>query len=248
MKRNNNNPNGQNVIFLLCATKPEWGPLKNWGPWKQILKSPASYHLEIEGKSLTLIQLGLGPKKAEESLKTALDHFPRPDRILHFGVSGSLVPEHKIGDVFWISNIITSDSDPHKEGHVRAIQILSQADAIRLFTSPTVLYTPSEKKAAADQFGAHLVDMESFPCAKICAEKQIPYFAVRSIFDTVDMDLSILNKVDSIKADGNLSLSGLAEGFVKKPKLLFQLPHIKSASDKAIKACCHAVEEFIKTS
>lgn len=226
--------------WLLVATKPEWGPLKTWGHWQQVSKNPAIYRLVMNEQEILLVQLGLGPQKAGENLKIALAQFSRPDRIVHFGISGALVPSLQVGDLFAIHKIVNED------GREIILKTLNpMLPTATLLTVSGVLFTPSEKQKSGEKFEAHLVDMESFPCAQICQENQIDYGAIRSVFDPMETDLSYLSHASSLKENGDVSLKGLAEGIVKKPKLLLEFPHLKKASNIAIQNSCQLIQQIV---
>jgi nucleoside phosphorylase len=62
-------------------------------------------------------------------------------------------------------------------------------------TCSVVCGTPASKKTLGRRCGASVVDMESYWIGKAAAKRNVPFLAVRTISDTVNDDISVLDEL-----------------------------------------------------
>ncbi|OGQ08634.1 MAG: hypothetical protein A3G32_02455 [Deltaproteobacteria bacterium RIFCSPLOWO2_12_FULL_40_28] len=217
-------------ILLLCAAKPEWASLKKFLDFKKQEGPLPFFHAKTKHISITLVQIGIGIAQAKKSILSLLSIIPPPDEIIHFGVSGSLVPDLESGDVVIPSHVFFH-TQQSLECHLALRQKLKEATLEAqlkviegdLLTSPFVLKTEQEKKEAHQKTKAFIVDMETHPVLQIFTTKNIPYAALRVIFDTLCVDLSNLDDAGMMDEMGNISTTKTLGTLVKKPKMIFEL-------------------------
>jgi len=134
---------------------------------------------------------GVGHANAREAANRLLMETPVPNLVIAAGFCGALVPTLRVGD------IVTSP---------------------RIFTATHLISTPHEKRQIAEQHGVDAVDMESSAIAEVCAERGVPFRAVRAVSDTVDTALS--PELVRLLSGGNVSPWKAIRALVRKPALL----------------------------
>lgn len=230
------NPNQK--TWLVCATKPEWSLVKKNIPFVQVEGCERFYQ---SGDNLFLLQTGIGPQRALESVVAVFQKY-RPERVIHFGVSGGLDETLKAGDVLTPSEIVMS-----KFQNLVLNDSLPGVAKAKFFTSQTVLSTPEEKKDVFSKTGCAAVDMESYPLAQFFLQNKISYLSLRGIFDEVDHDLSVLGEAQTMSANGELLPLNLAMGLIKKPKLIMSLPQFQRAMSLVSKNIWNILQEQLST-
>lgn len=156
--------------------------------------------------------------------------------VIHFGISGALDETLKTGDIILPIRFV----DPENNELTPSEEIVQKAESLlqelqisytkgRLFSSFNVLKTPEEKRNAGSSRSAVAVDMETYPVAKMCHEKNIPFLSIRAIFDPLDWDLTRLSEADFIDAKGDLSALRIAGKVIQNPRLLMSLPKYQKA-------------------
>lgn len=133
---------------------------------------------------------GIGRAAARRTILRVLDAV-RPGRVIAAGFCGALVPELKVGDIV---------ESPH------------------IHTADRLIGDPVEKARLAAATGAHAVDMETAAIAEVCAERGLPFLAIRAVSDTRDTALS--PELERLLSGGNVSIPKACFALVRKPRLL----------------------------
>jgi adenosylhomocysteine nucleosidase len=115
---------------------------------------------------------------------------PPPRLVIAAGFCGALVPDLRVGDV------ITD----------------------RIVTVGRLVGDPAEKRRLADEHHALAVDMESDAVAAVCAERGLPFCAVRVVSDAVDTALS--PRLVGLLSGGHVSALRAAAAVARQPSLL----------------------------
>lgn len=155
----------QAPLLICAATKWEYAPLS-----------------AIPG--LSLLKTGVGPKNAAAALEGVRE---LPRMIVSSGFCGALQPGVASGDI-----VLEVAGLPLEVP--QAARRLSAERGIpvhfgRLHHSDTVLATPEQKAAAAQEHRAVAVDMESFAIRQWADRKGVPFLAVRVVLDAVNESL-----------------------------------------------------------
>ena len=138
---------------------------------------------------------GPGLTAARIAAEELFEH-SRPAALVSVGVAGGLRPDLQCGDLIVCRRVLLLDSDEAWPADPRLLQLTERAlnaASIRpllddSLTTPHVLAGPEQKSAAADT-GAAIVQMEDAEWARICAEQQVPFCALRVVIDPVDEDV-----------------------------------------------------------
>jgi adenosylhomocysteine nucleosidase len=132
---------------------------------------------------------GIGQENAQNAAQIAIFEL-KPSRVIAAGFCGALDPSLKVGDVV-MSQILTVD---------------------RLVGDPV------EKARYFAQTRIRVVDMESAAIAKVCAERGIPFTAVRAVSDTSDTALS--PELVQLLSGGEVSIRRAILALLRRPSLL----------------------------
>jgi len=146
---------------------------------------------------------GIGRASARRTALRLLEAF-RPGRVIAAGFCGALVPELKVGDIV---------ESPH------------------IFTADRIVGDPAEKARLAAESGARAVDMESSAIAEVCAERGLPFTAIRAVSDTSDTALS--PGLVQLLSGGDVSIAKACWAFVKQPSLLREFLRLRRDTNLA---------------
>ena len=118
----------------------------------------------------------------------------KPRLILSCGLSGALDPSHATGDLVLASSVIDEAgasiavAEPVLRAARGALAGGGKFVAGEILCATQVAATPGEKRALARP-GRLAVDLESGPAARAAQRAQIPWLAVRVVFDPLDAEL-----------------------------------------------------------
>ena len=112
----------------------------------------------------------------------------------------------------------------------------------RILSVGRMIAGAGEKKQLGRTFNAVAVDMESAAIARVCAEHDVPFGAIRAISDTVDEDLpkAVTRFYD---ADGDLQVVHIIAELVKHPSLWKTLSRLQTQTA----AAGDALRKFLET-
>jgi len=220
--------------LLVVALKPEWNFLKKTFSFQKI--NPQLYHFETD---CALFQTGMGWENAEVHFEKFLEN-SSVKSVLHFGTAGALTKNFKAGEVAKISEItnVSHESlsfDSNFPPHL---------PPAKLYSSKMMLKNQGEKQVVHKEYQADLVDMESYPLAKACQRKGIPYLGIRGVFDELSDDLENLNL--PFKESGELHPSKLTLNLITHPKLVFTLPAYKKRLEQLQKTWEDVIKWYLK--
>lgn len=221
--------------LLLVALKPEWSFLKQNYSFKLDAQLKNLHH--IEGTDVALLQLGVGPDQALKSWMQFLE-IHSVGQVLHFGLSGALNKNLKVGDLLSPSQVV------NEENFVVEIPSLKGVSSGRLVTVKAPLKNQNEKQDFATRFKADLVDMETFSLINLAQERRIIYQSLRGIFDELSDDIADLGEPYS--PEGDVQASKIALNLIKNPSLIFKLPPLQKRVSLIQKKMKPVIEAFIK--
>lgn len=171
-----------------------------------------------------IITSGVGPQRARDAAEEAVEQ--SPSHVISIGVAGGLTNNLRRPSITLPTNTIrqTDGAVFQADDQLRkqAIRLLNKADiywqSVTSITTPEILFTKPEKRAAADS-GAEIVQMEDSEWAEVCAEAEIPFASVRVVMDALDDDIP--NEV--VQWRGKPSAFDIALGAFRRPGLLPEL-------------------------
>ncbi len=141
----------------------------------------ASYIIygKFDSRSLAILHTGVGRKISEMAMADFL-RGQRPDVLISSGFAGGAGTELKVGDLFLAENfsdrVLFSNSQ-------RALKNLDPQIG-KLFTSPSIVDSQTERAEIAKAHGADAIDMETEGIVQACEQCRIPMLSLRVITDT----------------------------------------------------------------
>ena len=156
------------------------------------------------------------------------------DLLLFSGVAGAISPDLKIGDLIIADGLCQHDLDitafGHPYGYVPEGEVCISTDVnLRniakevakekdlnlvegiIATGDQFVANPERKDWIGETFKAHALEMEGASVAVVCSSLEVPFFILRAISDSADMDASFnfdefLESSAKISADFILSM------------------------------------------
>jgi adenosylhomocysteine nucleosidase len=152
---------------------------------------------------------GVGPQRARKAFELIAGE--PPALVIAAGFCGALQSGPAVGGVIVPEAVV----DP--SGRSWPCARTSRQGTDRLLTTSHLVTTAIEKVEIGVRSGASVVDMESATIADLCAARQIPFAAVRSVSDTVDTELS--PALVRLLSGGKVSVWKAVWALVRKPSL-----------------------------
>jgi adenosylhomocysteine nucleosidase len=187
--------------------------------------NPPLSELALLGEGSLLALSGIGGIAAAAAAQALVD--AGASALMTFGMAGGLDPALKPGSVVIPCELLSSEGARYaacrawREQVAAAISPLRAVTEGNLLTSTHAIDTPADKAAAFRNTGAAAVDMESAAVAKIAAQHNLPFIAVRVIVDTAaDM---LPRAVVAASRAGRLRLARLFGGLILAPREIASL-------------------------
>jgi len=191
------------------------------------------YEGSYKGQELVVAYSKIGKVFATLTATSLIEKFGC-ETLLFSGVAGAISPELKIGDLIIADGLCQHDLDitafGHPYGYVPegevciptditlrnvAKEVASEKD-LKLVegviaTGDQFVANPERKDWIGETFKAHALEMEGASVAVVCSSLEIPFFILRAISDSADMDASFnfdefLESSAKISADFILSM------------------------------------------
>jgi adenosylhomocysteine nucleosidase len=140
----------------------------------------------LAGREVVILHTGMGMNSATDRVTDFLETHS-PALWIAAGFAGALSSDLRIADIVAVNNF----SDPTQFAHIASIP----ARAGALITTKHVVETAEQKKDLARHTGAIAVDMETAAIHRLCAARDIPVLAIRSISDIATQDLPVPARV-----------------------------------------------------
>lgn len=162
----------------------------------------------------------------------------RASAIISFGIAGGLAPRLAPGSVL-IGRAVIDVGGARYETDSGWSKWLSNAydgaPLVDIAGLDTPLAGRSEKRALHVRTGAHAADTESHIAARIAAEHNLPFAALRVIVDPAHRRLPHAALV-ALKADGSLAFGAIAESVFRNPRQIPQLMRLANDAQAAFLA------------
>ncbi len=216
------------------------------------LSVPNASHFQIEhplGKiEIPLIVTGMGAKAIRRSVETIAPF--RPDYLILVGFAGSLTDTITIGQVVLATETISLSNRSTQFEWLPPLTIdfpsdlLPEIRRVRCLTSDRIITSSSEKKSLCQQFGADIVDMESYAFVDSCQKFNIRPMVLRAISDSADQDLAP-RWSNVIRADGTISIFHLLQFLIYHPLQITKLIQLHRQSQIAGENLANSLYELI---
>ena len=195
----------------------------------------------------SLIISGMGPERAAQAAKELAEE--GADLLVSWGFAGGLDPKLTTGQLLIPSRLVT-------EAGVN-IPLSAQADELVFNSLATKMAVSNESlvpvedavKSVEDKetlyraSGAAAVDMESGAIASVANEKEVPFLAVRALFD--DASRHLPHFIDSaVDEFGSVKIAPFLNAILRHPKDLFLLPSLQRESKAALQSLQEAAKHL----
>jgi adenosylhomocysteine nucleosidase len=207
------------------------------------------------GKDILLVLSGVGKERAKLAAGLILNKYP-VDALISSGFGGGLNNQTAAGDVVIYSALICEDKrggglqkDLHPDPRLFSAAAKGcDASDLRVLvgrgiTISQVCLTPESKLKLGKLSGADVVDMESYWIGLTAAENNIPFLAARSIFDSVEDDLTMLSHITD---DGEVKPLKALGYFSGHPGQLRKAVSFSTNSKKAEKNLAIFLSKLVK--
>jgi len=184
------------------------------------------YEGTYNGQELVVAYSKIGKVFATLTAVSLIEKF-KCDTLLFSGVAGAISPELNIGDLIIADGLCQHDLDITAFGHpygyvpegevciptdvnlrniakeVAKLKNLKLVEGI-IATGDQFVANPERKDWIGETFKAHALEMEGASVAVVCSSLDIPFFILRAISDSADMDASF-NFDDFMKSSAKIS-------------------------------------------
>ncbi len=218
-----------------------------------------AYLSKLDSSEVTIVQTGMGMVRAEAALKAVLERFS-PDCVMSVGFAGALYPGASPGDLvrgvrFFIfpavggesaTSLIRSELDLRPSLPGRLAEKL--ADLANLSEGSIITLQQQMKKSVlAERIPGGLpfpvCDMETFSVAELSLRQHIPFFAVRSISDTLDEEVPP-ELVGVVEETGQPNLGRLFYAVTTNPALVTDVLRLRRNSEVAARSLGRIIAEL----
>jgi nucleoside phosphorylase len=199
------------MLAIFSALEEEIGDYKKTLQLKrlQACREYKAWSGQSSRQECLLVLTGQGKEQAGRTAGWILGHYP-VSLVISTGFGGALNEKTKAGDVIVYSRLVQVEMDGQTSARAGAIscspgpvtQAMScrQGPGYRIIkgngvTIAAVCSTAEAKARLGRELEADVVDMESYWIGQAASQKDIPFLAVRSIFDAVQDDLSLLERI-----------------------------------------------------
>ncbi len=170
--------------------------------------------------------IGMGPDAARENTERLLRASAPPSLIVSVGICGGLRDGLNVGDLVVPCEVVTVDRQLWK------CEPIALPATGRLLSVNRIVSSVEEKRRLHIEHAADIVDMEAASIAAICAERGIPFAAIKAISDTVSDSLP--SELKQIAPNGHVRIGKLLLAIGKRPSLLADLLRLQRMTSIAI--------------
>jgi adenosylhomocysteine nucleosidase len=200
------------VALFFAMPEEAWETRRRVSP--HLIGGDGRLHGDWEGRTVRLQETGPGPRQAEAAARRMLGG-ARPRLVVCAGLAGGLHPALSRGNVVAAEQVVGLNGERYP-GDGPTVETAVRLGARRgtLLTVPRVVTTVEEKRALSAR--AALVDMESLAVARVAAENDVPFVAIRVISDAASEGFPIdLNRY--IDGEGQIRRVPLALAALGRP-------------------------------
>ncbi len=170
------------------------------------------YKAEYKGKEVVIAYSKIGCAFSTLTAATLIEHFGC-NKLLFTGVAGAISEKLNIGDLIYASKLCKHDLDitafGHPHGFVPEGKVFIYPDenlievaknvAIKqhlklesgvIATGDQFINSNEKKEWIKETFNADAIEMEGYSVALVCDALNVPFFILRAISDSADMDAS----------------------------------------------------------
>ncbi len=179
------------------------------------------------GQPLLLLQTGMGRDAAERAIRLILDRYALA-AMVSFGFAGGLSNRIQAGDLVLcrelylpgdIEGQATLCSDAGLLALAQKQRIGGKAPSIAgCLTVDRVVSQPQEKMALGKAYPVEILEMESYWIGQACAQRSIPFLAVRAVSDSAGQNIPAIERLTS--PNGEVRRGAAFRYFLRHPASL----------------------------
>ncbi|HEY7353977.1 MAG TPA: hypothetical protein VH596_14515 [Terriglobales bacterium] len=179
-------------IVIIAALKREIRPLvKNWS--KEEFSHEGRRFSCYESDYAVVVCGGIGPEYSRRAAEAAVAKY-YPQLLISAGIAGSAVPELHVGETIFPAAVVDTRDGSHHETAINHAALSKTPLARTVLASYPEIAGSAQKRQLAKSYGAHAVDMEGASVARAAQLHNLPFLAIKSISDELDVDISQLNR------------------------------------------------------
>lgn len=247
------------MILIFCAFGAELGRLRTLlADAKPLTGGNLRGFQGRTGRSeVALIATGIGVRRAQQTVKLALDRFDRVQGIIITGVAGALDAALPIGRVVLANKLMLRRADEfatdmeieaphaHREPFAVALDGARITFAVGpLLTTRRVIATVADKRRAYEALGAIAVDMESAVVALEAAKRDIAFVCLRTIMDTAVDEVEGAYLADE---NGRVKHLAVAAALMRRPHILIASMKLMRNLRAATRSMTEAIAAVLRT-
>lgn len=246
------------MIALTAATKQEVSGIGRYVSEKQEIARDG-YKLwrgTSNDKQVLIVQTGIGRSRAEHVISSVLESHLLT-ALISFGFGGALIPELSVGDILlctslccWSGHGDDSGVEPYHTDESliqRATKALNQSGLNwrqgKGVTVPKLVLNTEDKLRLNSMLQAEVCEMEDYWIARVASARQIPFLAVRVIYDEIKAIMPDFERI--VDLDGNLRLNRAIPYFLTHPEYLFSASALYKHSNRAKDSLATFVRSFL---
>ncbi len=219
-------------LTILTALAAEAQALMRCDKKRNLIAASADIEINTDKGVTSVVQCGVG---SQILFKEAHQRLHNTDAVGNIGVCGGLATNLKPGTIIIVDRITASfekkaDLQRQYVPDENIVEFLSQILANNgieyrhgtLLCSEKALITPEEKASAFANTSAIAVDMESAGAAEAAKHASLPFFCVKVVCDTAQMEV-VKELLDAVDSRGNNRPIRLILPLLKRPLLGIQI-------------------------
>jgi adenosylhomocysteine nucleosidase len=136
---------------------------------------------KIDDRQLTIWHTGVGQKHCQLRMNQFLE-VERPEFLISSGFAGGVREDLRVGDLILAENF----SDPQLLAKAQHVLTDCKVEAVKIFTSTTIINSIVDRNETARANNAAAVDMETSVIASACATHGVPMLSLRVVTDSLE--------------------------------------------------------------
>ncbi len=208
---------------------------------------------QLEGQPLIVGYTGIGQEATQRAL-TMLSELVEFKAVIGTGYAGALSESLETGSLVLAHEVCRAE--PGRSGETwsgdasllnSCRQVLSEdprTEEGRLVTVKQALTTPETKRAAAADFAAIAVDMESAALARFCHERSIPFLVLRAVLDPVSE--KVPDPGEFLDREKRISKRKIMKYVARNPQSVWELPKLGAQAKKARQRIAEVMPKIVQ--
>lgn len=247
------------MIALVAATKEEIDGIGQHITKEKKLTNDGYYLWKgmCRDKKVLLVQTGMGRERVERAVQLVLESHP-VTALVSLGMAGALTQELAVGDIVLCTDVYCSSVDRSQaecytyRSNADLVQKALQAlDGCSLtwflgssVTVPELSFQACQKRALSLTVQAEVCEMEDFWIAQVAEQCQVPFLAVRVVYDVMHKSLPPFDRL--VDSDGTVKLNWAIPYLLTHPGHLFNAPALYRYSRRAKRSLATFVRSFLE--